>query len=119
MPHEMDDNLQNSASVGQNLYNIYCATCHQTDGKGDASRFPPLSETDWVTGDKDRLIETVLFGLEGEINVNGNVYNGIMPQHGFMKNDEVSAILTYIRENFGNEASPVIPAEIETVRRKL
>src|SRR5680860_315466 len=53
-PDKIKDNLAiGMAAGGQKIYNIYCISCHQADGKGDGNRYPPLVESDWVTGDKN------------------------------------------------------------------
>jgi glucose/arabinose dehydrogenase len=101
------------------LYNTYCATCHQTDGMGDMSRFPPLSRSEWVLGDKEVLIGIILNGQEGEMEVLGRTYNNVMPQHDFLSNQQISEILNYIRTNFRNDASKITPQEVAEVRAKL
>ena len=119
-PDEEKDNLQKGEMAsGQSLYYSYCAICHQNNGKGASGRYPPLAGTDWVTGDKKRLIEVVLKGLEGPIDVNGETYNNVMPQHSFLSDEDVALVLTYIRQNFGNEASEVKAEEVEQVRSEL
>ncbi|HZI52328.1 MAG TPA: PQQ-dependent sugar dehydrogenase, partial [Chitinophagaceae bacterium] len=71
-PDEIDDNLDKSKPVtGKRVYDIYCRSCHQKDGKGDGLRFPPLDNSEWVKGDKKRLMNIVLNGLEGAIEVKG------------------------------------------------
>src|SRR5690606_13432139 len=107
-PDEVEDNLEKDVvAAGAQLYNLYCAACHLRDGKGDGGRFPSLAGTDWVTGDKRRLIDVVLNGLEGPIVVNEQPFNGIMPPHSFLKDTEVASVLTYIRKSFGNDASTI------------
>jgi mono/diheme cytochrome c family protein len=115
-PDEMEDDLQKNLAKGQKLYNTFCGTCHQQDGQGAFGRFPPLANTDWVSGDKTRLINVVLHGLEGSIDVNGEIYDGVMPPHNFLSDEELAEILTFIRQNFGNEASAVSPEEVNEVR---
>lgn len=116
-PDEVKDNLEKGKIPEKaKLYNTYCAACHQNDGKGDGNRFPPLGRTDWVTGDKIKLFNTVLKGLNGEIIVNDKPYNGLMPAHNFLKDEEVANILTYIRQNFGNTASAVSVEEVKEYR---
>src|SRR5690606_11013598 len=116
-PDEIEDNLEkDKVEAGAQLYNLYCAACHLRDGKGDGGRFPTLVNTDWVTGNKKTLIEVVLNGLEGPITVNGQPYNGIMPPHSFLKNEEVASLLTYIRKSFGNNASSIYADEVARVR---
>lgn len=117
-PDEIKDNLhQGDRLYGSILYNNHCASCHQNNGKGDNSRFPPLVNSDWVTGDKPRLIKTILFGLDGEITVNGQSWTGLMPAHAeFLDDHAVASIATYIRQNFGNVASEVSALEVVKVR---
>lgn len=119
-PDEENDNLNKEAFTGiARLYNIYCGTCHQANGKGAGARFPPLAGTTWVTGNKNLLISIVLQGMNGPIDVNGQQFNGTMPHHSFLEDDEIAHILTYIRQNFGNNASTVTPEEVAAVRRSL
>lgn len=115
-PDEVKDNLERGKiSENARLYNTYCASCHQNDGKGDGNRFPPLG-TDWVSGDKKKLMNIILNGLNGEIIVNGKPYNGLMPPHNFLKDSEVANILTYIRQSFGNQADAVSEQEVNLFR---
>lgn len=104
---------------GKNIYNKFCLVCHQADGSGVAGLYPPIVNTDWVQGDKERLIKVILNGQEGPIEVNGESYNNVMPAQDFLKNDEVAAVLTYIRQNFENNASAVTAEEVEQVRNSL
>lgn len=113
---EKDILSSKGATKGERLYITYCAPCHQANGKGASGRFPPLNKTNWVTGDKERLIKLILNGLQGPIEVNGEPYNSMMPQHAFLKDDEIAEILSYIRSNFDNNASPITPDEIKNLR---
>ncbi len=100
-----------------------CATCHMETGLGLQSIYPPIAASRWVTDDKQRLIKLVLHGLWGKIEVNGEVYdpsNGVPPMTamGAMFSDaEVAAVLTYVRTSWGNNASPITPAEVRAVRQ--
>lgn len=118
-PDEIEDNLQKHLADDQKLYNTFCGTCHQQNGKGARGRMPPLAGTDWVTGDKSRLINIVLNGLQGNIEVNGESYNSVMPPHRFLQDEEIAVILTYIRKSFGNQASAVTVAEVKKERARL
>lgn len=101
---------------GERLYKQYCTACHQNNGSGVPNVYPPLAGTDWVTGDKTRLIDVVLNGMEGEIEVNGKPYSGVMTPHDFLTDDQLADVLTYIRQSFGNEASAITPKEVAAVR---
>jgi len=119
-PHEIDDNLEKGiVSAGEKIFSVYCAACHQNDGKGASGRFPPLVGTDWVTGDKKRLIRILLNGLEGAIEVNGETYINAMPQHSFLKDEEIANVLTYIRQNLGNTASEITAKEVTEIRNSI
>lgn len=117
-PDELEDDLQKDLARGEKLYNTFCGTCHQADGRGAAGRFPPLTPNQWVRGAEERLIRIVLEGMQGEIEVDGTLYNSVMPPHGFLKDEEIATILTYIRTNFGNTAGSIGEAEVRAVRNR-
>jgi len=106
---------------GRQIYSKegYCTTCHQPDGKGlEASGFPPLSGP-WITGSDERLIKIALKGLLGPIEVNGKKYPGQVPMTpfaGLLKDDEVAAVLTYVRNSFGNKGPAISPEKVKQVR---
>ncbi|MFH6602799.1 PQQ-dependent sugar dehydrogenase [Maribacter algicola] len=117
-PDEVKDNLLPENLVGgAKIYQQYCSTCHQMNGMGASGRFPPLINTDWVTGDKDRLIRVMLQGMEGSLKIEDEVYNGVMPQHSFLKDEEIAQVLTFIRSSFGNEASEISETEVGQLRK--
>jgi len=113
---ELDNLHKDIVDPGEYNYMIYCSTCHQSDGEGDGARFPTLVNTDWVTGDKRRLIHIVMNGIEGEMVVNGIQFNNVMPQHSFLSDEDLANVLTYIRKNLGNSASAVLPEEVAQMR---
>lgn len=101
--------------MGKTLYEANCAACHQREGQGMASVFPPLANSDYLMEREDKGIEIILRGLSGEITVNGQVYDGIMPQMQ-LGNDEVASILTYVRNSWGNQGDLVTAEEVANVR---
>lgn len=117
-PDEERDNLRQGDELsGRILYTTYCAACHQRNGKGDNNRFPPLTDSEWVSGDADRLIDVVLNGMQGEIQVNGRSYNGLMPQNQHLDDLAIASILTYIRSRFGKmEDKPIEVSQVAKVR---
>jgi glucose/arabinose dehydrogenase/mono/diheme cytochrome c family protein len=118
-PDEQKDVLGGEIyAAGGKLYQTYCAACHQGNGMGDGQRFPPLGPRSWAPGNKQRLISVVLFGLSGEIQVDGKGYNDVMPANGFLSDEQVSQILTYIRQNFGNLEQGVSTAEVADRRAR-
>ncbi|MCF2502264.1 PQQ-dependent sugar dehydrogenase [Dyadobacter sp. CY107] len=119
-PDKVNDNLDKDKPVaGGKVYSVYCSACHQRNGMGDSQRFPPLGGVEWVTGDKERLIKVLLKGLEGPLEVKGQSYNNVMPQHSFLKDEEIAEVLTHIRSNFGNNASAVTIDEVAKTRSSL
>ncbi|QHW00614.1 c-type cytochrome [Spirosoma endbachense] len=100
---------------GQLIYEQNCLTCHQANGSGVPNLNPPLRGTDWVNGDKTRLINVVLKGLQGQ-EVEGDAYDNAMPAHDFLTDDQIADVLTYVRSNFGNKASAITADEVKTAR---
>jgi mono/diheme cytochrome c family protein len=108
-----------SAHPGKKVYDSLCLACHMANGTGVPGMYPPLADTDWVTGDKERLIQITIQGLSGEIEVNGVTYNNIMPPNSHLSNQEIADVLTYIRQSFGNDAGEVTVEEVQKVRADL
>ena len=121
--------LQDQIDAGKEVYmkaatgGGMCFTCHQQNGQGLAGQFPPLAGSDWVLGDKSRLIKISMYGLMGEIEVNGEKYNNVMAPPGIppgsLSDEQIANVLTYIRNDWGNSASAVSPEEVATVRASL
>ena len=110
--------------AGKALYNEEgnCGMCHRPDGHGlPAAGFPPLAGSEWVTGEADRLIKITLHGLIGPVEVGGITYPGQVPMTPFkdlLSDDEVAAVLTYVRNAFGNNADAVAPSAVAAVREE-
>jgi mono/diheme cytochrome c family protein len=99
-----------------------CVACHQTTGLGVAGAFPPLAGSEWVTGNEERLIRVLLHGLNGEIQVKGNTYNGNMPAFGKVPGggynwnaEKIAQVLSYIRHEWGNNASFITTEKVAEV----
>ena len=112
--------------MGKKLYNnAACNTCHQPNGMGLPGAFPPLVASEWVTGSEERLIRIVLHGIVGPIKVKGADYNSAMPAFGRVAgsgynwtDDKVAAVLTYVRQEWGNQAGPISTEKVAEVRAK-
>ncbi len=105
---------------GAEIYETRCMSCHQMNGEGVPGVFPPLSDTEWVTGDKGRLIRVILNGLTGEIEVNGDSYSGAMPPWGsFLDDEDMSELLNYLRTSWDNDAEEITPEEVANVREAV
>ncbi|MDF2376801.1 MAG: GDSL-type esterase/lipase family protein [Verrucomicrobiales bacterium] len=100
----------------------HCVTCHQATGLGIVNIYPPLVASDWVTGSEERLIKLTLHGLWGPIEVNGVTYDpgkGVPPMTAFkalLDDKEMAAVLTFVRNTWGNKASVITPAKVKEVR---
>jgi len=107
---------------GEEIYNRegFCVTCHQPDGLGlSASQFPPLAKSPWVTGNEERLIKLTLHGLMGPLELMGKTYPGqvpMTPYGGMLNDEEVASVLTFVRNAFGNKASPISSELVKKVR---
>ncbi len=104
---------------GAALYAATCKACHQASGLGLPGQFPPLAGSEWVTGSEERLVRIILHGILGEIEVEGETFNGAMPTWGpTFKDEDVAAVATYVRTTWGNKASPITTATVTRVRLK-
>ncbi len=106
-------------SAGQKLYAVHCADCHRPDGKGNIGAIPPLVESDWVSGNTARLIDITLGGLRGPIQVNGVTYQDEMPAYSHLGDEEIAAILNFIRVEFGDTTGNIIAADVLHQRKGL
>ncbi|HEY6227493.1 MAG TPA: c-type cytochrome [Verrucomicrobiae bacterium] len=93
--------------LGKQTYLLTCGACHQPHGLGQEGLAPPLVDSDWVTGSEKRLARIVLQGLRGPINVNGKQFSLEMPPLGILEDQQIAAILTYVRREWNHTASPV------------
>lgn len=107
---------QKAPEAGKELYQKYCLTCHQGDGGGVPFTFPSLIKSNWVNGDKTRLIKILLNGLQGEIVVEEDTFNGIMPPQNNLSDIQIATLLTYLRQNFENKSSAITSQEVKTFR---
>jgi glucose/arabinose dehydrogenase/mono/diheme cytochrome c family protein len=101
----------------------FCSTCHQKNGFGlQSSGFPPLSRSEWVNQSTERLIKITLKGVYGPMKVKGVNYPGqvpMTPYEGMLNDEEVAAVLSYIRHSFGNNKGFVSKEEVARVRADI
>ena len=106
-------------ALGEQAFTVTCAACHQMSGEGVPGAFPPLAGSEWVEGDAERLARIVLHGLYGKIEVKGQSWNLVMPGlggTGLLDDEKIAAVLSYVRNTWGNEASFVETALVSKVR---
>jgi len=109
--------LKASIVRGKDVYTAQCITCHMEQGEGIEGVYPPLAKSDYLMADKKRSITEVLYGLTGEIKVKGVTYDGVMTGLD-LTDQEVSDVLNYIRNSFGNKGAAVTPEEVKASRKK-
>lgn len=103
---------------GKQVYTTTCQACHQATGAGIPGAFPPLAESEWVSGSPKRLAAIVLHGLQGEINVKGQKFQGVMPPFkDQLKPEDIAAVATYVRNSFGNKADLVTVEAVNQVKQ--
>ena len=92
---------------GKIVYAANCVACHQGNGLGIPNAFPPLAASEWVLTDPQIPAQILLHGMQGPIEVAGQSYSGIMPVMSHLSDEELAAVLNYIRSDWGNSASEV------------
>ncbi len=104
-------------ALGKRLFIANCAACHQPTGLGQPGTYPPLAGSEWVVGPPNRLAAIVINGLQGPVTVKGATFNNIMPTWGpQLKDAQIAAILSYVRQEWGNKAPPIHPEGIAAAR---
>lgn len=109
--------LKASITRGRESYVTYCLSCHMDQGEGIEGIYPPLAKADYLMADKERAVRQIIFGAKGEMIVNGKTYNAEMT--GFdLTDQEVSDLVNYIRNSFGNKGGAVTPEQVNAIRKK-
>ena len=108
-------------ALGRRIYNVNCAICHQPDGRGLPGQYPPLAGSEIVLGaegyGENHLAHIVLDGLVTPVTVHGTIFNGIMvPWKEVLDDSQIAAVLTYVRQAWGNAAPPVVPQAVAASR---
>jgi nitrite reductase (NO-forming) len=99
---------------GKRVFAQTCFACHLGEGQGIPGVFPPLAKSDYLMADKERSIRAVVKGLSGEITVNDQKYNGVMPPV-MLTDEQVAHVLTYVRNAWGNSGDIVTEEEVRKV----
>jgi glucose/arabinose dehydrogenase/mono/diheme cytochrome c family protein len=113
--------------LGEAQYQRICLGCHQIHGNGQQYLAPPLVGAEWVLGPEQRLVALVMDGVMGPIEVLGKTYTvpeiqPLMP--GLRLNPEftdeqLAAIMTYVRNAWGNAAPPVKAEAVARYRESV
>ncbi len=123
-PKRLNAADQKVYELGAKVYQreSHCATCHLAHGKGNGIVYPSLVRSPWVNGSEDRLIKMALHGMWGKITVHGKTYDparGVPPMTAFrnlLNDEELAAVLTFVRNTWGNTASTISPSTVKRVR---
>jgi mono/diheme cytochrome c family protein len=113
--------------LGKIQFMAVCITCHQANGQGIPGTYPPLAGSEWVKGPSARVIRIVLYGLKGDVHVEGHDFNAAaMPVFGQVagsaynwSDEKIAAVLTYVRHEWGNDADPVTADEVVAVHKAV
>ena len=109
-------------AAGKEVYEnstLACKTCHGPDGKGTPGVFPPLVGQKDHMGDCVHHAGIVINGLQGELEVNGTKYNGVMtPQGDMLDDNQIAAVITYERNSWGNSFGNCTAEDVKKARAK-
>lgn len=118
-----DEQKAKLLEIGKNVYetggsgNLACQTCHQANGEGLPPSFPPLKGQKEFMGDCAKHAGYVIKGLSGEITVNGQKYNGVMPAQAGLSDLEIAAVISYERMSWGNDFGLCMPDAVAAARK--
>ena len=101
---------------GKRVYMETCSMCHQLEGQGIEGVFPPLAKSDFLMADKERPIRIVLKGLSGPITVNSKKYDGVMPPQTLLNDEQVSDVVTFVRNSWGNSGEAIRADAVKRIR---
>jgi len=104
--------------TGAELFAANCAVCHQAKGQGLPGAFPPLAGSDFIKGDPWRIVETTVKGRSGVITVNGKEYDNIMPAMSYLSDEELSKIIHFVLNSWGNPGGGFSAEQIGAYRQK-
>jgi mono/diheme cytochrome c family protein len=100
---------QQRYAAGREIYQALCVMCHQADGRGRQNVAPPLVGSSLALGPAGIPVRIMLHGKRGPTNV--------MPALGSLMTDEqIAAVLTYVRREWGQTASPIDAAAVKEIR---
>jgi nitrite reductase (NO-forming) len=120
-PKIADLNKELDIQKGKQVFLQTCFVCHQPDGQGVPNQIPPLAHSDFLMNpaNRERVIRGVLLGQSDEMTVNGKVYKSTMIPLGYLTDEQVANVLTYVRNSWGNTGDAVALAEVSKFRKDV
>ncbi len=106
-------------AAGEKAYKTHCQACHQADGSGLTGAFPPLVDNPNIVDNGDYVIENVLAGRSGELEVRGTTYDAVMPAMSYLDDEQVANIINYVLNAWGNDAGSVTVEQVNAKRVEL
>jgi len=109
---------QKRFDAGRESFTQICAQCHQPSGLGQDGIAPPLVDSEWALGPAERFARIALNGVRGPIKVGKRSVDLEMPGLYALDDEQIASVLTYVRREWGHEASPVSPELVAKVRKE-
>lgn len=119
LPLLLFDAAHATDSEGRETYLRYCASCHQTDGRGVEGVYPDLRDSQEIWVQRERPIEAVLGGRTGPLELDAERFDNTMPSHGYLSNETVAATLNFLKDTWGPAGPPYTTEEVAAERLKL
>lgn len=98
---------------GKTAYELHCQNCHGAKGEGLGLLIPPLTDTSYISNNKNKLASIIKYGMEGPIVINGQAYDEKMPAETHLTPTEITYIINYIGNSFGNEIGFYTSEEVQ------
>ena len=111
--------LERKYDSGKKIFSLRCASCHQSNGLGIATQYPPLAGSEWVSANPALITKIILKGLKGEITVKGEKYGtsaAVNMAAVPIDDREIANVVTYVRQAWGNDYGEMTTDEVATIR---
>jgi nitrite reductase (NO-forming) len=120
-PKIADLNKEIQIQKGKEVFLQTCFVCHQPNGQGVPDQIPPLARSDFLMNpaNRERIIRGVLMGQSDAMVVNGKTYKNSMIPLGYLTDEKVASVLTYVRNSWGNSGDAVAVEEVSKFRKDV
>lgn len=119
LPAVADERASDAADPGLTLYVEQCARCHQREGQGIEGLYPPLRQAASLWVDRERPIRALLAGRSGPMELDGRLFDHVMPTHGYLGNETIASTLTFLLTQWGPGGPAYTDEEVAAVRLEL